>query len=225
MQSDKADFFVFGATSEIVQKLFVDERPWFAENIRRLILVQRSSDVAEAYKGFDHVVLQADVRDARTFRGQLGEIVGAHATKERQMHVLPTYGSFNFRDGKKPHFVFTDDGFKEFHGNTTFHLFGSLLGSFPYAGDYATSMWYVNQLPTHPEYAHLDLRVYNLGGMKTRFWDHKSGAADNPFVHPDVPTAWLRERIAGSARGIFDNFPTLTARVGCTLGRSGVRML
>lgn len=92
-------------------------------------------------------------------------------------------------------------------------------------GDYATCMWFVNQLPSHPEYAHLDLRVYNLGGMKTRFWDHQSGPANNPFVHPELPTEWLRTAMASDQRGVFDNFPTVTARIGCTLGRHGVRML
>jgi hypothetical protein len=239
METQLSDFFVFGATSEIVQQLFTDERPWFQANVRKLILVQRSAQVAAAFEGLDHVVVQADVGEARSFRKQLDGIVAAHGTAERRLHVLPTYGSFHFQDGKQPHFRFSDDGFqinlncrlqiidafKAFHGNTRFHLFGSLLGSFPYAGDYATCMWYVNQLPRHPEYAHLDLRVYNLGGMKTRFWDHQSGQPNNPFVHQTIPTAWLRAAIEGDRRGVFDNFPTFTARVGCTLGRRGVRML
>ena len=239
MGSTKVDFFVFGATSEIIQELFAKERPWFQENVRRLVLVQRGEAVGEAYEGFDRTVLQADVGEARLFRKQLDAIVSAHGTRDRKMHVFPTYGAFHFKDGKQPHFRFTDEGFqinlncrlqildafKEYHENTRFHLFGSLLGSFPYTGDYATSMWYINQLPSHPEYAHLDLRVYNLGGMKTRFWDHQSGPQDNPFVHKEIPTAWLREAMAGERRGVFDNFPTFTARVGCTLGRRGVRML
>lgn len=239
MGSTKVDFFVFGATSEIIQELFVKERSWFQESVRRLVLVQRGEAVGAAYEGFDRVVIQADAGEARLFRKQLDAIVSAHGTRDRQMHVFPTYGAFHFKDGKQPHFRFTDEGFqinlncrlqildafKAYHENTRFHLLGSLLGSFPYTGDYATSMWYVNQLPTHPEYAHLDLRVYNLGGMKTRFWDHQSGPQDNPFVHKEIPTAWLREAMAGERRGVFDNFPTFTARVGCTLGRRGLRML
>lgn len=239
MASSKSDFFVFGATSELAQKLFVDERPWFLENVARLVLVQRTPEVGSAYEGFDRVVVQADASDARAFRRDLDAIVAAHASPERRLHVFPTYGAFHFRDKPRPHFTFSDDGFQinlnsrlqildAFKGladRARFHLFGSLLGSFPYAGDYAMSMWFVNQLPTHPEYAHLDLRVYNLGGMKTRFWDHASGPANNPFVHAEIPTAWLRERMAGDERGVFDNFPTLTARIGCTLGRRGVRML
>jgi hypothetical protein len=239
MDDTKDDFFLFGATSEIAQALFRNERAWLQARVRRLILVQRGEAVSDAYDGFDRVVLRADAGEARQFRRELDAIVAAHATRARRMHVFPTYGSFHLKDGKKPHFTFTDEGFQinlnarlqiidaftPFADNTRFHLFGSLLGSFPYAGDYATCMWFVNQLPRHPAYAHLDLRVYNLGGMKTRFWDHAAGPANNPFVHDEIPTAWLREAMAGDRRGVFDNFPTLTARVGCTLGRMGVRAL
>jgi hypothetical protein len=239
MQSSKSDFFVFGATSEIAQKLFVEERSWFLENVARLVLVQRTPEVSAAYEGFDRVVVAADAGEARTFRRDLDAIVATHASHERRIHVFPTYGAFHFQEKPRPHFTFSDDGFqinlnarlqildafKGLSDRVRFHLFGSLLGSFPYAGDYAMSMWFVNQLPRHPEYAHLDLRVYNLGGLKTRFWDHQSGGAKNPFVHAEIPTAWLRERMASDERGVFDNFPTLTARIGCTLGRRGLRML
>jgi hypothetical protein len=240
MRENNADFFIFGATSEVIQRLFIEERPWLASQIRRLVLVQRTREVAPAYQGFDHVVVQAEAADAKAFREALSTIVAEHASSDRTLHVFPTYGVFNFQaKAKKPHFTFSDhgfqinlnsrlqiiDAFRPFHGNTRFHLFGSLLGSFPYTGDYATSMWYINQLPRHPEYAPLDLRVYNLGGMRTRFWDHAAGPAKNPFVHDTVPTGWLRERMADEKRGVFDNFPTPIARIACTLGRFGLRML
>jgi hypothetical protein len=86
-------------------------------------------------------------------------------------------------------------------------------------------MWFINQLPRHPQYRELDLRVYNLGGLKTSFWDHQAGPANNPFVHPDIPTQWLREAMASPEKGVFDNFPTVTSRIACTLGRAGLRML
>ncbi len=235
----RADFFLFGATSEIAQQLFKAERAWFTQNVRKLVLVQRRPEVSEAYAGFDTVVVRADVSDARRFRQQVDELVQTHASSERLQHVFPTYGAFHLKNEPKPHFTFSDDGFqinlncrlqiieafRGLHANTRFHLFGSLLGSFPYAGDYATSMWFVNQLPRHPQYADLNLRVYNLGGLKTSFWDHQAGPPNNPFVRPEIPTAWLRERLASSDRGVFDNFPTLTSRIACTLGRAGFRML
>lgn len=239
MDDSKADFFLFGATSEIAQRLFTDERVWLDAHIRRLILVQRKPTALPVYQGFDHVVVHGDPSDAREFRAQLDALVQTYGSTTRLQHVLPTYGAFNFRSVPKPHFTRTDDGlqlnlncrlqiiaaFAAFHANTRFHLFGSLLGSFPYLGDYPLSMWFVNQLPRHPEYAALDLRVYNLGGMKTRFWDHAVYPQFSPFIHPQIPTAWLRERMAGPRRGVFDNFPTVIARVACTLGRLGLRVM
>lgn len=239
MAQNKADFFLFGATSEIAQRLFTEQRAWFLENVRKLVLVQRTAEVSSAYEGFERVVVTADVSDAKAFRQQLNQIVAQHASSERLQHVFPTYGSFHLVNEPKPHFTFSDDGFqinlncrlqiidafRPFATNTRFHLFGSLLGSFPYAGDYATSMWFVNQLPRNPQYRDLDLRVYNLGGLKTSFWDHQAGPANNPFVHSEIPTQWLREVMAGDRRGTFDNFPTLTSRIACTLGRAGLRML
>lgn len=239
MNQQKSDFFIFGATSDVIQQLFVDERAWFLANIRRLILVQRNRDIAPAYAGFETHIAHADASDAHAFRKELEQIVNQYASKDTPLHVFPTYGSFHMQNKPRPHFTFTDDGlqinlnsrlqiidvFRDFHTHTRFHMFGSLLGSFPYAGDYAMSMWYMNQLPKHPEYAHLDLRIYNLGGMKTKFWDHTQDSKDNPFVHKTIPTAWLREKMAGTERGVFDCFPTLTARIGCTLGRRGARML
>ena len=240
MEDQAIDFFLFGATSDIAQRLFTDERDHFRKRIRRLILVQRRNEVSPAYSGFETSLVIADAANVRDFQAALADIVHRHATRERKMEVFPTYGVFNtFGDMSKLRFAFSDDGlqinlnsrlqvidaFKPFHANTRFHLFGSLLGSFPYAGDYALSMWYVNQLPRHPEYKDLDLRIYNLGGMKTGFWEHAKGPKNNPFVHRDIPVRWLRQRMADEHRGTFDCYPTLVSRIAIALARRGARLL
>ncbi|MDP2803153.1 MAG: hypothetical protein Q8O26_14855 [Phreatobacter sp.] len=236
----RSDFFIFGSGSEVIRALVAEERDWFTAHVRRFVLVQRSAEIDPVWRSFDVVVEQADAADPKAFRASLDRIVSTHCTGEAPVDVFPTYGTFNVHgDMKRLRFAFTDTGFQinlnsrlqvidafaRMASRTRFHLFGSLLGSFPYIGDYAASMWYINQLPGHPEYADLDLRVYNLGGMKTRFWDHAAGPANNPFVHADIPTRWLRDRIASSERGVFDCYPTLTSRVAIALARRGLRLL
>ncbi|MCA9718852.1 MAG: hypothetical protein KC468_29550, partial [Myxococcales bacterium] len=109
---------------------------------------------------------------------------------------------------------------------TKFHLFGSLFSCFPYTGDYALSMWYVNQLPRNAEYRDLDLIIYNLGGMKTRFWDHGAGPKRNPFLHDELPTARVFEAgFIQDRRGVVNFYPSVMSRVACALGRAGVRVL
>ncbi len=240
MPSPDSDFFVFGATSELVQRLFVAERAWFEQNVRRLILVQRGTKISDAYAGFDRVVVEADVADSAAFRRALDELVAAHVTPGRSTHVLPTYGRFSWNYAERsPRFAFTDDGlqinlncrlqiieaFRPFAAHTRFHLLGSLFSCFPYTGDYALGMWFINQLPAQPAYRDLDLRVYNLGGMKTRFWRHDGPGGDNPMVHREIPTAALIRAMASDRRGVTTFYPTAASRIACWLGRRGVRVL
>lgn len=234
-----SDFFVFGAGSDLAQRLFVAERAWWKEHIRRLILVQRGAQVASAYEGFDCQVETADVSDPALFARRLTEIVSRHASTERRLEVFPTYGSFHYSIVKRPHFTPSADGFqvnlnarlqiieafRPFAANTTFHLLGSLLSNFPYLGDYAMSMWYVNQLPSHPSYEDLDLRVYNLGGMKTKFWDHSKESGSNPFLHKEIPTRALREAMASQRKGVTNFYPTTLAQLLSFFARRGVRLL
>ncbi|MFZ4122468.1 MAG: hypothetical protein ACOYKM_12475 [Caulobacterales bacterium] len=238
---EKADFFIFGATSELARRLFAEERERFEPVVRRLVLVQRGPEKSPEYQAFDSVVARANAENPAVFRADLNAIVGGYASAEHPQHVLSTYGAFNVHDGdlSRLRFAFTDEGFQinlnsrlqiidafsRFKKTTRFHLLGSLLGSFPYTGDYATSMWFVNQLPRHPAYAELDLRVYNLGGLKTRFWDHASGPRNNPFLHSEIPTAWLRRRMLSDKRGVFDIYPSVPARIAIALARCGARLL
>jgi hypothetical protein len=60
--------------------------------------------------------------------------------------------------------------------------------------------------------------------MKTRFWDHAAGPKKNPFVHDDVPTGWLVERMASAEKGVFTCYPSAMARVAIFLARRGVRL-
>ncbi len=240
MQRGPSDFFVFGASSELAQRLFEQERAWLLANVRRLVLVQRSREVASAYQGFDVQLEIADAADPRAFATALEQIVQRHAQAKQHMHVFPTYGKFNWSTARRPHFVPSQDGFqinlnsrlqiieafRSFAANTTFHLLGSLLSNFPYLGDYAMSMWYVNQLPSHPSYSDLDLRVYNLGGMKTRFWDHsKENTASNPFLHREIPTRQLLQAMASDQRGVTNIYPTTLSRALSGIARRGVRLL
>jgi hypothetical protein len=239
MSKGPIDFFVFGASSELAQRLFESEHDWFLKHVRRLVLVQRGAQVASAYRGFNTHVVTADAADPHAFASSLKDIVCRFAITDGHMHVFPTYGKFNWSTVGGPHFVPSTDGFqinlnarlqiieafRAHAANTTFHLLGSLLSNFPYLGDYATSMWYVNQLPTHPSYVDLDLRVYNLGGMKTRFWDHATEDGSNPFLHKEIPTRALREAMASDRRGVSNFYPTATARALSWLARRGARLL
>lgn len=237
----KFDFFVFGSTSEVMQRVIGDHRPWFAANVNRLIVTQRGETCPEVYRDLHPTSIALDCSDPHTFRARLAEIVAEHATRERPMHVFPTYGKFTWNYAAKgPVFSFSDDGmqvnltsrlqiieaFREYRDNTTFHLFGSLFANFPYTGDYALAMWYVNQLPRNAEYRDLSLKIYNLGGMKTRFWRHAEGPANNPFLHDDIPTAEIvQAAFHGPRKGVFTFYPSFASRIACFLGARGLRVL
>jgi hypothetical protein len=240
MSDQKFDFFVFGSTSELMQAFFRDHREWLAARINRLVVTQRGEAPPEIYRGFNPVSISLDCANPQRFAARLAEIVRDHATQERPMHVFPTYGVFNWNYARKnPVFAYRDDayqinlnsrlqlieGFRAYR-NTRFHLFGSLFANFPYTGDYALSMWYINQLPRNAEYRDLDLIVYNLGGMKTRFWNWQS-MPNNPFVYDELPTDKIFETgfLAPHNRGVFTFYPTVAARVACAFGRMGVRVL
>ncbi|MEZ4453041.1 MAG: hypothetical protein R3B09_26510 [Nannocystaceae bacterium] len=234
----RSTFFVFGATSELARHLFARERAFFERRVERLVLVQRSGEIDPVYADFSPSVVQAEVSDINGFRETLDRIVAEYAEPGRRLEVFPTYGRFTWNYApKSPRFVFSDEGlqvnlncrlqildaFRPFRATTTFHLLGSLFSCFPYTGDYALGMWYVNQLPTDPNYADFDLRVYNLGGMRTRFWRHEG--VKNPLIHEEIPTAALVAAMGGDRRGSFYFYPTAASRLICWLGRRGVRAL
>lgn len=242
MASDgKFDLFIFGSTSEVMQRIFRDHAAWFSDHVERLIVTQRGEGYPEVYAPFNPISIAADCADIQGFRAQLTDIVSRHGTRDRPMHVFPTFGKFNWNYAdKNPVFTFSDDGlqvnltarlqiidaFRAYADNTTFHLFGSLFGNFPYTGDYALSMWYVNQLPRNADYRDLELKIYNLGGMKTRFWRHADGPKNNPFLHDDIPTdAIMRAAFHTAQTGVFNIYPSFASRIACFLGARGVRVL
>lgn len=234
------DLFLFGSTSELIRKLVSDNKTWLKSHTRRLIVSQRRDEIPSEYKDFDVVSEPLDCSDSRGFREGLARVASRHASRDRRMHVFPTYGKFTWNYAKtSPCFTFSDDGFqvnlvsrlqildawKPFKANTKFHLFGSLFACFPYSGDYAASMWYVNQIPRHPEYRDLDINVYNIGGCATRFWDHAT-MPNNPFLHKVAPTNEIFETgFVEERRGVFSFYPSTASRFACWLGRRGVRVL
>jgi hypothetical protein len=241
MSNSKFDLFIFGSTSELVQALIQDYKPWFLEHVERLIITQRGETYPALYQEFNPVSIQLDCANPQEFGKNLKAMVETYASSERPMHILPTYGVFNWNYApKNPVFAYREDGYQvnlnarlqiidAFRGypNARFHLFGSLFANFPYTGDYALSMWYINQLPKNSEYKDLDLIIYNLGGMKTRFWKWEAGPKNNPFVYDRLPTDKIVETgfKNPSNRGIFTFYPTVAARIACFLGRKGVRVL
>ena len=238
--ADRFDLFIFGSTSEIIQALFLRHQGWFREHVQRLYLGQRGGDVPPAYASFDPVIITLDCADAGRFRAGLTELVARHAATPVPKHVFPTYGKFAWNHAARaPVFSFSDDGlqinlnarlqildaFRAAGGPVRHHLLGSLFANFPYTGDYALAMWYVNQLPRNAEYADLDLGVYNIGGCRTRFWDHARGG-DNPFMHRELPIDPLfRAAFLERRRGVTTIYPTVASRVACFLGRRGLRLL
>ena len=222
MPADKPDLFIFGSTSEIMRQLVRERRDWLAANTRRIIISQRGAAPAE-YAGLAHHVVQLDCAEPRSFRAGLQALVAEHVEPGHRNLVISTYGKFTWDYAPKaPVFRFSDDGFQinlvsrlqiidafRPHAATTrFHLFGSLFANFPYTGDYALSMWYINQLPRNPEYRDLDLIITNIGGCKTRFWDHSSMGGSNPFLHQEVPTRELFEAVFESKqRGLVTFYP------------------
>lgn len=241
MKNEKFDLFIFGSTSELVQAIFRDYKPWFLEHVNRLIITQRTESYPEVYQDFNPVSIQLDCANPQTFSKRLMEIASEYVSSERLTHVLPSYGTFNWNYAQKnPIFSFSEDGyqinlnarlqiieaFRKFP-NVRFHLFGSLFANFPYTGDYALSMWYINQLPRNSAYKDLDLIIYNLGGMKTRFWKWEEGPKNNPFLYDKLPTDKIVETGFKNPqnKGIFTFYPSFPARIACFLGRQGVRVL
>jgi hypothetical protein len=239
--SEKFDLYIFGSTSEIIQDLISRQKKWFLDHVNHLYVVQRKESYPDLYKDFKHTAIRLDCSDPKEFRKGLTNIVTEYATHEREMQVFSTYGQFSWNYAEKsPVFKFTDDGyqinlnsrlqiidaFRPFGKRTKFHVMGSLFANFPYTGDYALSMWYVNQLPRNAEYADLHINVYNIGGCKTRFWDHRAGPKNNPFLHSELPTPQIFEQgFLSQARGVFTFYPSALARVACFLGARGVRVL
>jgi hypothetical protein len=235
------DLFVFGATSELFQDVVRRHTAWFEENVEHLYLVQRTPEASEVYRPLERrTVVNLDCSDAKLFRGALTDLVATHASSSRPKQVFSTYGKFTWNYAEKnPVFSFADDGFqvnlnarlqiidafRKAGGPVRHHLMGSLFSCFPYTGDYALSMWYVNQLPRSAEYSDVDLSVYNIGGCRTRFWDHARGGP-NPFVHRELPTPELfRAAFLEYARGVKTMYPTFASRIACFLGRRGFRLL
>ncbi len=235
------DLFVFGATSELFRDLVDKHADWFEEHVEHLYLVQRTGVPAECYRRFQRrTIVSLDCADAGVFRAGLTDLVAKYAQSTRPKQVFSTYGKFSWNYAKThPFFAFTDDGiqinlgsrlqildaFRGASGPVRHHLMGSLFASFPYTGDYALSMWYVNQLPRNAEYADVDLAVYNIGGCRTRFWDHARGG-DNPFMHPELPTRELfNAAFEDYRRGVRTFYPTFASRIACFLGRRGARLL
>ncbi|MCK6523147.1 hypothetical protein L6R49_17130 [Myxococcota bacterium] len=240
MPETKPDLYIFGSTSEIMRQLVRERREWLQANTRRVILSQRGATPAE-YEGLNATVVPLDCADPRAFRAGLTKLVQEHVDPAHPKLVISTYGKFSWDYApKSPVFRFTDEGhqvnlvsrlqvidaFRAFASTTRFHLFGSLFANFPYLGDYALCMWAVNQLPQNPEYRDLNLIVTNIGGCKTRFWDHASMGTSNPFLHDVVPTKELFEAVFQSdQRGVVTFYPSVGARIACALGRMGVRVL
>ncbi len=241
MDNQKFDLFIFGSTSELIQATIKDYKQWFLENVNQLYITQRTDGFPEIYKEFIPISIKLDCANPQEFGKQLSEIVDQYATKERPMYILPTYGVFNWNYAKKnPVFTYKEDAyqinlnsrlqiieaFRKFK-NAKFHLFGSLFANFPYTGDYSLSMWYINQLPKNSDYKDLDMIIYNLGGMKTRFWKWEDGGKNNPFVYDKLPTDKIFETgfKTRTNKGIFTFYPSFPSRIACFLGRQGVRVL
>lgn len=240
MPAVKPDLYLFGSTSEILRQLVRERRDWIQANTRRVIVSQRGEVPAE-YDGLIYASVPLDCAEPRALRQGLTKLIAEHVEPGHPNLVMSTYGKF-FWDyaPKSPCFRFSDEGyqvnlvsrlqlldaFRPHAATTRFHLFGSLFANFPYLGDYALSMWAVNQLPLSPEYRDLNLIVTNIGGCKTRFWDHTSMGTSHPFMHQEVPTTALFEAVfLSEQRGVVTFYPSVGARIGCALGRMGVRVL
>lgn len=241
MNDTKFDLFIFGSTSDLIQAMMQEHKDWFLTHINQLYITQRTENYPEVYKEFNPISIQVDCSNAQEFGKKLEDITSNYATTSRPMHVFPTYGVFNWNYAEKnPVFSYHPDAYQvnlnsrlqiieafRKYPNTRYHLFGSLFANFPYTGDYALSMWYVNQLPKNSEYKNLDLIIYNLGGMKTRFWKWEEGPKNNPFLYDKLPTTKIVEKgFKNTAnKGVFTFYPSFPSRVACFLGRKGVRVL
>ena len=205
--NNKFDLIIFGSTSELMQVIIKDHKKWLLDNVNELTVVQRTDNYPEIYNDFNPKSIKLDCSNSQEFGAKLKSIATEFENTNRQLNIFPTYGQFTFDYSEKnPVFRFQENGFQvnlnsrlqildafKDNKNARFHFFGSLLGSFPYLGDYANSMWYINQLPKNAEYKDLNLIIYNLGGMQTRFWDFKKRPDFKPFIHTKLPTDFIIE--------------------------------
>jgi hypothetical protein len=237
--NNKFDLIIFGSTSELMQATIKNHKQWFLDHINELTVVQRTEKYPEIYQEFQPKSIQLDCSNAQEFGKALKNIANQYSTSDKQLNIFPTYGQFTFDyAAKNPVFRFSENGFQinlnsrlqileafKNNKNARFHFFGSLLGSFPYLGDYANSMWYINQVPKNAEYRDLNLIIYNLGGMQTRFWDFKKRPDFKPFIHQNLPTDFILEMGFKNPtnRGVFTNYPSFISRIATWLGRRGVR--
>lgn len=192
----------------------------------------------EAYRDFDVARERVEVNDAARFESELGAIVARHKS-DRFQHVLPTYGVFHFSDPPMPRFRYSRDGlqinlnarlqileaFRPHRARTRLHFLGSLFASFPYLGDYALSMFMLNQVVCDEAQRGMDIRIYHLGGMRTRFWDHSKIEKGHPFVYEAIPTRALVQAMDSPRTGATTFYPTFAARFACFLGRRGMKVL
>lgn len=233
------DFVIFGSTSEFMQAIVRDHKPWFLEHVHELTVIQRTDAFPEVYRDFNPHSLTLDCANPQEFGRALRSLAERFAHRDRPLNIFPTYGSFSFDYADvNPVFRFQEDGFQvnlnsrlqildafRANRNARFHFFGSLLGSFPYLGGYATSMWYINQLPRNAEYRDLNLIIYNVGGLKTRFWDFQRRPDFTPFLHQTLPTDFVVETGFRNPenKGVFTKYPSVLSRLATWLGRRGVR--
>lgn len=239
MMQDDFDLVIFGATSVLVQTLVERHKPWFRAHVKRLVLTQRQAEVPPVFADMAPEVIQLDCSDPVAFEAALLPLAASFKESQRRLCLFPTYGQFTFDyAAKNPVFRHQRDdlqinlnsrlqiiaAFRD-HPMARFHLFGSLLGNFPYLGGYATAMWSIAQLPRNAEYRDLNLIIYTLGGMKTRFWDHARRPDFAPFVHDDLPVDFIFQTgfRHPENRGVHTKYPSLLSRVATWVGRRGLR--
>jgi hypothetical protein len=226
--TNKFDLIIFGSTSELMQAIIKDHKQWFLNNVNKLTVVQRTHNFPEVYNEFNPQSIKLDCSNSLEFGRELKNIAETFSKEDRQLNIFPTYGQFRFQESGFQINLNSRlqilDAFKG-NKNARFHFFGSLLGSFPYLGDYANSMWYLNQLPKNAEYRDLNLIIYNLGGMKTRFWDFEKRPDFKPFIHTTLPTDFVVETgfKNRNSKGVFTKYPSFMSRIATWLGRRGVR--
>jgi hypothetical protein len=243
---NKFDLFIFGSSSAVIQELVKQHRDYFEKSVRSFHLVQRSETIPTVFHGFKQVTLDfADCSNAERFESSLSKIVSKYAQKEIPMHVFPTYGTFKMdTQAKKPRFEYSRDGFqinlnsrlqvleafRPYTENTRFHLFGSLFANFPYMGEYANSMWYINNVVADSEnkcYNTLDVVVHNLGGMMTKFWwKAEHGDVSGAFIYKKIPTAdILSHGFTHRKKGgeVYTKHPSFISKVASFLGRRGMK--
>lgn len=234
--TNKFDLIIFGSTSELIQAIIKEHKQCFLDNVNELTVVQWADNFPEIYKQFYPKSIKLDCSNAQEFGRELKNIAQNFSNSERHLNIFPTYGQFTFDYADKNSvFRFQENGFQinlnsrlqildafKDNKNVRFHFFGSLLGSFPYLGDYANSMWFIHQLPKNAEYRDLNLIIYNLGGMQTRFWDFKRRPDFKPFIHTSLPTDFVVQTGFKNLnnKGVFTNYPSFIARIAAWKTRS-----